>query len=136
VIPELLADWSPSEVTRPYWDGAAAGRLCLQRCQECRALQHPPRALCTSCGCASRLVWEEVSGAGSIYSSTAIHRALLPALATLVPYTLAVVELDEGPRMVTAVRCASLEAVAIGSRVHVAFESVSADVVLPVFALT
>ncbi|HWF24959.1 MAG TPA: Zn-ribbon domain-containing OB-fold protein [Solirubrobacteraceae bacterium] len=135
MIPELLAGWSPSEVTRPYWDAAATGRLCLQRCQGCGALQHPPRALCTGCGGPSRLVWEEVSGAGSIYSSTAIHRALIPALATHVPYTLAVVELDEGPRMVTAVRGASLEAVTIGSRVRVAFESVSAEVVLPVFTL-
>jgi hypothetical protein len=134
MIPELLADASPSAVTAPFWEAARAGRLELQRCAACERLQHPPRAICVACGVAeSKLLWEPVSGAGEVYAFTVVARALIPALQSEVPYVLAVVQLDEGVRMISLIRGCKPEDVRIGQRVQVAFETVTPEVKLPVF---
>jgi uncharacterized OB-fold protein len=135
MIVELLEDWHPSDATRPYWEAAAAGHLCLQRCPRCDTVRFPPRAICTACGSMSPPEWLEASGRGWIYSSTVVERALLPALRDAVPYVLAIVKLDEGPRMLSIVRGAGGQAVAIGTEVMVAFEPTGVDAVLPVFEL-
>lgn len=128
MIPELLAGWAPTPVTRPFWDAAAAGRLEIQTCESCGRLQHPPRVVCTACG--GEPSWRELSGRGNLYSFTVVERGLIPELWPRVPYVIGVVELEEGPRMTSVVRVAEP---LIGMALEVAFETVGTAATLPVF---
>jgi hypothetical protein len=77
--------------------------------------------------------WQRSSGTGRIYSFTTIHRAPFPAFADKVPYTLALIELDEGVRMMTNIIDCDPTAVAIGMRVEVTFEDLTEEIALPQF---
>lgn len=118
--------------TRPYWEAAARGSLLLKRCLDCRITHFYPRTVCPHC-LSDRLDWVEASGRGVIYSFTVVHRAADPALAERVPYVVALVELEEGPRMMTNIVGCAPDAVRIGAPVTVRFETVSDDLALPVF---
>jgi uncharacterized protein len=84
----------PTPETRPFWDGAAAGELRIQRCAECGPYFYP-RAFCPTCG-SSTVEWFTASGRATLYSYTINHR---PAPGFEGPYAIAVVELAEGPRL-------------------------------------
>ena len=87
-------------VVEPWWEGTRQKRLLVQRCSSCHTAQLYPRALCASCGAgADLLAFVEASGRGTVVSFTEIHRAPNPAFA--VPYTVALVRLDEGPVILT-----------------------------------
>ncbi len=82
--------------TEPYWEGCAAGELRLQRCTACDAGHYfPPRPFCPSC-LSDAVVWEAVSGRGTLHTYVINHRAA-PGFEP--PYAIAVIELEEGPRM-------------------------------------
>lgn len=83
----------------PYWDGAAQNRLIISRCTEDGQLLWPPRPFCPR-HMTSSVRWDEVSGGGTVYSYTVVHRGE-GAFAAASPYVLAYVELDEGPRIMT-----------------------------------
>lgn len=122
-----------SELTAPYWEAARQERLVLQKCNECSHTLFPPGANCPECT-ATDLAWTEVSGRGTIYTFTIARRPPHPILAPLCPLAIAVVELDEGPRLMTNVVGCDPEDVEIGMGVQVAFEAIDdSDVVLPVF---
>ena len=123
-LPAIDAD------TQPFWDGAKREELLIQRCTECRKFQFYPRARCVRCGGA--VEWVAARGTGRIYSYTVVHRAPTEALASLVPYVVALVDLDEGVRMMTRLR-GTHDAPRIGGEVRVAFERVSDDVAVPLF---
>lgn len=93
-----VAPSDPTAATMPWWDATREKRLVVQACSDCGHRQHHPRAICTSCG-ATDLGVIEASGRGRIASWTVVHRAPDPRLA--VPYVLALVDLDEGPRLLT-----------------------------------
>ena|SRR5919204_6643407 len=94
-VPEL--ETSPD--AQPYWEGAARGRLVLPRCKACGHVIWYPRPFCPECG--SRDVeWFEATGKGILYSLTTVHRSQGDYAAS-VPYIVAYVELDEGPRVLT-----------------------------------
>ncbi|MCC5988548.1 MAG: Zn-ribbon domain-containing OB-fold protein [Pararhodobacter sp.] len=86
--------------TQGFWEGCAAGELRLQRCNDCSAWQFPPRAFCQTCR-SNALSWEPVTGRGRLASFTEVHRAPLPEMREAVPYLLALVELEEGPMMMS-----------------------------------
>lgn len=86
-----------TEDQRPFWDGAAEGRLVLPRCDRCATVIWYPRHLCPACG-ATDVTWFEASGRGTVYSYTVVHRGE-GDFAGLPPYTIAYVELEEGPRV-------------------------------------
>jgi uncharacterized protein len=89
----------PTALSQPYWDGVAAGELRLQVCGACGKVRHYPRLLCD--GCYSTAVeWRAASGRGRIHSWTVAHHPYHPAFITEVPYTLVLVDLEEGPRAV------------------------------------
>ena len=88
---------SPSELSQPYWDGVAAGQLRLQSCSACGALRHYPRLLCDRCY-SDGVEWQTASGRGRVHSWTVAHHPYHPAFVTEVPYTLVIVDLEEGPR--------------------------------------
>jgi hypothetical protein len=117
-------------LTRPFWDAASQGRLLLPRCNACGRHFFRPEVACTGCF-AIDWQWVQVSGCGSLYSYTIVHRA--PAPGFVVPFVLAVVELDQGPTMFSnLVGCAASE-IEIGMKLRVRFEQVTREVHLPRF---
>jgi hypothetical protein len=81
--------------TEPFWEGTAAGELRIQRCAPCDAHYFPPRPFCPRC-LADDVSWETVSGRGTLHTYVINHRAA-PGFEP--PYAIAVIQLDEGPRM-------------------------------------
>lgn len=121
-------------VNEPFWAGVEAGELRLQHCPECGYVGFPPRIRCPDCF--ADLTWRAASGTGSVYSVGAVHRPNQPAVfGDRTPFTLVVVTLTEGPRLVSNVVDAAPGAVGVGAPVQVTFEEVSDDVVLPLFGL-
>ena len=95
-IPEVRID----ETTRPYWSALAEGRLMRQHCRACGHDWLPPRPNCAAC-LADDCEWRDCSGHGRIVSWVVYHKAYAPHLADRVPYNVAIVELAEGPRLLT-----------------------------------
>lgn len=88
--------------TRTYWDAAAEGRLLLRRCGACGLAHHYPREFCPHCW-SEDVGWERASGRATLYTWSVVHRNDLPPFRDRVPYVAAVVDLAEGPRMMTEV---------------------------------
>jgi len=84
----------------PYWQRASEGELLLQRCRDCGHLQHYPRSLCVRCW-SHDLDWQQAAGTGTVWTYTVVAIPGHPAWGPHVPYVLALVELDEGPRLMT-----------------------------------
>lgn len=119
----------PSPVSRQFWEACARHELVLQRCAGCSTAVFYPRSVCPACG-SSRLEWGPASGSGTLYSYTVARRATHRRLRA--PYVIAIVELDEGPRMTSTVVGTDLDDLAIGSRLQVDFED-DETVSFPVF---
>jgi uncharacterized protein len=122
----------PTPETQPFWDGCAAGELRIQRCLECDQAYFYPRPVCPGCGSA-RVEWFTASGAATLYSYVINHRPA-PGFEDEAPYAIAVVELAEGPRMMTGLTGvpASPDALVLDMKLQVAFER-RGEVSLPVF---
>ncbi len=119
--------------SRPYWEGLAQGELRIQRCDACARAVFYPRALCPHCF-SERLLWIVASGKGTIYSYTVAYQAFGP-FATETPFVVAIVELEEGVRMMTRIVDASRERITVGATVQVTVASVGEDFTLPYFRL-
>ena len=117
--------------TQHFWDGTRAGELRLQRCDECRRAYFPPRPFCPKCGSRKVSIFK-ASGHAKLYSYVIHHR---PTPGFTPPYSIAVVELDEGPRMLTnIVGCAQTpDALKLDMPVEVKFEKQSDTITLPLF---
>ncbi|MFD5162222.1 Zn-ribbon domain-containing OB-fold protein [Streptomyces hawaiiensis] len=92
----------PDAFTRTYWDAAAEGRLLIRRCGACGRAHHYPREFCPGCW-SEDVTWEAASGRATLYTWSVVHRNDLPPFSDRVPYVAAVVELAEGPRMMTEI---------------------------------
>jgi len=103
----------------------------MQRCSACGRWQYPPEVGCPGC-LGDDLVPTEVSGRGTIYSFTVVRQAFDPALSEALPFVVALVELEEGPRMLTNIVDADPASLSVGMPVEVTFEPVG-DQSLPVF---
>ena len=122
----------PTPTSQPYFDGCKQGELRLQRCSRCGNYQFYPRILCSHCG-APEPAWEAVSGEGVIASFSVVRRGLTPAYEA--PYVVALVDLAEGPRMMSMIVDVDPDTVAVGAAVSVEFQAWSEEVSLPVFRL-
>lgn len=118
--------------SKPYWEAARERRLAIRKCNACGQLHFMPRHLCPHCW-SDQLEWIDASGAGSVHSFTIIRRASDPAFAPLVPYAVALIDLEEGPRMMANVVGADALEVKIGDRVRVTFEERSGGAMVPQF---
>ena len=121
-----------TDLTRPYWESARAGRLVTQRCRACGNIWHPPLPVCPHCH-GTDIGWEEVSGTGTVYTYTVVRHATHAALADHIPYVIAIVELTEGPRIVTGLTGIDPGDVRAGLPVLVRFAAVTDEVTLPYF---
>ncbi|MBV6424124.1 MAG: hypothetical protein NAOJABEB_01934 [Steroidobacteraceae bacterium] len=111
----------PTAATRPFWNALADNKLRLQRCRACATLFHYPRACCPAC-LSPDLEWCEVAGTGTLYTFTISRRPTHPLFVDEVPQRLAVVELDEGPKLTTTLINVRDADIHIGMRVAPVFE--------------
>jgi uncharacterized OB-fold protein len=111
----------PTGVSQPYWDGLREHKLLMQRCADCQQLQFYPRSGCRHCG-GTHLSWEQMSGSGHIYSYTVIHRPPFKAFAADVPYVYAVIELDEGPRVIATIETDDHDSLAVDAPAEAIFD--------------
>jgi uncharacterized OB-fold protein len=123
----------PTPESRPFWEAARRHELCLQRCRACKQHIFYPRGSCPHC-LGGDLEWRRVSGRGRLDTFTIVHRGLKDfPLGS--PYVLAVIELEEGPRMMTNLVGVEPDPakIRIGMPVEVVFEDVSPEIALPRF---
>ena len=130
----------PDAFTRPYWEAAAEGRLLLRRCGGCGRAHHYPREFCPYCW-SEDVAWEHASGDAVLYTWSVVHINDLPPFRDRLPYVAAVVDLAEGPRMMTALVDCDPLTLRIGMALHVSFPTGvaqeaggSAPTAAPVFA--
>ncbi|MGY8960463.1 MAG: Zn-ribbon domain-containing OB-fold protein [Alphaproteobacteria bacterium] len=119
---------------KPYWDGLKDEKLMLPKCEDCGKAFFYPRIACPHCH--SRNVgWTQASGKGKLYSFEIAYRSLNPAFKIEPPYVLAMIELEEGPRIMSNLINieATPEAVKIDMPVEVVFEKQNDDVTIPLF---
>lgn len=120
----------PTADSAVFWERCKAGELCLPRCRECGELNWFPRAMCRYCS-GIDMDWVPMSGLATVYRFSVVDRPPSPDLPGR--YVLALVDLDEGVRMMThIVGCDPAEA-RIGMRVSVRFQPISDEISLPVF---
>ncbi|MCC7346014.1 MAG: Zn-ribbon domain-containing OB-fold protein [Variibacter sp.] len=121
----------PTPETQHFWDGAKAGELRLQRCDDCSKPYFPPRPFCPACG--SRNVSVFTASGKAILDSYVIHHRKVPGFTP--PYAIAVVKLEEGPRMMTnIVDCPQTpEALVLDMPLEVVFTAMDEQITLPFF---
>ncbi len=123
----------PDPESAPYWSAGLEGRLVVQRCTACGRHQLYARAHCLSCR--SPVEWVEASGRGTVYSFTVIRQNPSRSFRHMIPFVVALVDLVEGPRLMTNIVGCSPEEVIVGASVRVTFEAVSDEAALPLFEL-
>jgi uncharacterized OB-fold protein len=123
----------PDESSAPFWDGAAVGRLVLQRCASCTRYQYPPDVVCVHCQ-SPDIEFTTMSGRGTLYSYAIVDRAFHAGFVEALPYVVALVELDEqaGLKLLTNIVEAEPSTLQIGMPLEVVFEA-RGDVVIPQF---
>lgn len=108
--------------TRPFWDAAAQGRLLIRHCAACDRVHHYPREFCPYCW-SEDVGWRPATGRATLYTWSVVHRNDLPPFDGRVPYAAAVVDLAEGPRMMTEVVGCEEAELRIGMDLEVAFRA-------------
>jgi len=119
-------------LTEPFWSAAKAQQLVIQRCDECATFRFPPEVACYHCG-SLRATWTPVSGRASLYSWTVAYPPLLPYFQERAPWPVAVVQLEEGPRLVTNLIDVPSEAYEVGMPLEAGFEDLDEEITLVVF---
>jgi uncharacterized OB-fold protein len=132
--PQPLLPDVASLVSAPFWSAARRHRFVLQTCAACGHVRWTPSPICPEClGAESE--WKEQPGGGTVWGAAAYHRALYPAFEQDVPYVVALVELDAGPKMIGRVIDALIEEDLAGARVSVTYLDVTPEVTLVGFRL-
>ncbi len=117
---------------RPFWDAAREHRLLLQHCADCDQPIHYPRIACPHCG-SPRLDWRPASGRASVYSYTVVVSNAPSAFLDDMPYVVAVVELEEGVRMLSNIVGCDADRLRCDMAVEVVFEKLNDEFTLPKF---
>ncbi len=116
-----------------YWQGCKQHELWMRACPECGPYFYP-RDLCPQCG-RRDVEWRQMSGRGTLYTYAIVHRAPMPGFRGDVPFITAIVELEEGPRMMTNLIGIEPdpERIKVGMPVEVSFEDITDEISLPKF---
>jgi hypothetical protein len=123
-----------TDENRPFWEAARAGRLSLQRCDSCAHFRYPISPFCPRCLSAD-FAWTPVSGRGSVFSYIVFHKAYHPGFKVELPYNVALVQLEEGPRMYSNIVGTPNDQVRVGDAVEVVFDRATDEVTIPKFRL-
>ena len=118
--------------TQPFWDALKAEKFLLRHCNACGHDHYYPRPFCPGCW-SDDVSWKEASGRGKLYTYSVVHVNDLPPFNERVPYVAAIVELEEGPRVMTNIVGVPFEELAADMAVVVEYKPISDDVTIPVF---
>jgi uncharacterized protein len=118
--------------TAIYWEGVQNGKLLFQRCSRCEASFFPARVVCPHCG-SEEVSWFESAGKGTVYSHSTVQFHPNPAYSHLVPYVVALVDVEPGCRVATNLVDCDPTSVQIGMEVEVVYRNLRPDFVAPYF---
>jgi uncharacterized protein len=118
--------------SRPFWDGLRDGQLLIKHCTACDAFHYYPRPFCPSCW-SDDVEWHEASGRATVYTYSTVYVNDLPPFGPQVPYVAAVVELEEGPRMMTRLVDCTKDDITLGMPVEVTYTDLDDELKIAVF---
>lgn len=116
----------------PFWDGLKDGKVLIKRCSACGAHHFYPRPFCPTCW-SDEVEWVEASGRATVYSYSTVYVNDLPPFGPQVPYVAAVVDLEEGPRMMTRLVDCTKDDITIGMAVEALTTELDDDLKMVVF---
>jgi uncharacterized OB-fold protein len=118
--------------SRPFWEAAKERRFLIVRCRSCRHAHHYPRPFCPFCW-SEDVMWEDASGNATLYTYSTVYVNDLYPFREKLPYIAAVVDLAEGPRVMTRIVDAAVEDLRIGMPLVADYEAVTDEITAPVF---
>ena len=121
-----------SSLNRPYWEGLTQRRLVMPQCNECGKFWYPPTPFCPECW-SRDFTWQQLSGRGRVNSWVVFHQAYFSSFKDDIPYNVAEVELEEGPRLLTNLVEVDNADIQIGMAVEVCFDDITDEVTLAKF---
>jgi uncharacterized OB-fold protein len=121
-----------TEENTPFWDSAKRHALEMQRCSNCERFRYPVADFCPRC-LSSEHEWQPVSGKAELFSFIIVHQRYDPSFADDLPYNVAVVELDEGPRLVSNIVGVPNGDIRVGMPLTITYEDVTEEFTLPKF---
>ncbi len=116
-----------TDLNRPFWEGARRSRLMLQKCRSCGHIRFPVGPVCTAC-LSPATEWAEMSGQGEVLAHLVFHQVYDKAWAGDVPYSVVLVQLDEGPRIFSNIAGpahAETQSDLVGCRVRAVFDPIN-----------
>lgn len=125
---------APSELSRSFWASGLEGTLRLQKCSACTRIRFPLDWICPRC-LSPEFEWSGLSGRGTVQTFVRFHHAYDPSWEHRVPYVVALIELAEGPVMISNVVGEGALDVRVGDDVEVVFDVANGDAALPQFRL-
>jgi uncharacterized protein len=123
-----------TDENRPFWEGCTEGKLRMQQCGECGHIRYPINHCCPKC-LSYKFEWKELSGRGEVFSYVVFHQLYNKAFEKDIPYNVALVQLEEGPRMYSNVVGVDNDAVKVGDKLQVTFDPVTPEITIPRFKI-
>jgi len=112
------------DLNRPLFEGMKEGKVMVQKCDDCSTWLAPSAFICEACG-SENVPWVEASGKGELYTYVVYHRAYAPEFESMVPYNVALIELEEGPRVLANIVGIANEDLEIGLALKPVFQEVA-----------
>ncbi len=136
LVPPAYAKPLPTlnDENRPFWQGAREGKLRMQCCAGCGHIRFPISHVCPDC-LSYEFAWTDLSGRGEVFAYIVYHQLYNKAFAADLPYNVALVQLEEGPRMYSNIVGCSNDAVKVGDLLEVMFDPVTPEITIPKFRL-
>lgn len=121
-----------TDENRPFWQGCKEGKLRMQQCGDCGHIRYPISHCCPKC-LSYDFKWKDLSGRGEVFSYVVFYQLYNKAFEKDIPYNVALVQLEEGPRMYSNVVGVDNDAVKVGDKLEVVFDPVTPEVTIPRF---
>jgi hypothetical protein len=122
-----------SDDNRPFWQATKKNELRMQQCLDCQHIRYPINHVCPKC-LSEKAEWKQLSGRGEVFSYIVFHQVYHPGFAKDVPYNVAMIQLEEGPRMISNVVGVPVDQVKVGDKVEAVFDPVTEDITVPRFS--
>ncbi len=125
----------PTQETYPFWEYCKKHELRMQKCSQCGCLRYPPSIICPECQ-SMEAEWTKLTGKGKVYSFVIYHHVYNKSFANDIPYAVAAIKMEEGPRMMGNITGCKIEDIKINMPVEVYFEDITDEFALPKFRFT
>ena len=123
-----------TDENREFWEGAKRGKLRMQKCEDCGHIRFPISHVCPKC-LSYNFQWTDLSGRGEVFSYVVFYQLYNKAFEEDIPYNVAMIQLEEGPRMYSNVVGVDNDAVKVGDKLEVTFDQVTSEIAIPRFRL-